>query len=188
MVARRSQSPPEADPPPRDWSNLLSFGGLAGAVVGVLLLGAALRTDAPPATPLPDAPPRSAGLIPAEDRGPAVPETTRPPEAVSPAAPATRLAGRAAADLERMSARPAGWTAQLAVLCDTKRVTALTERFGDHENYYLLPVLHGKSACFRICWNHYRTREAAASAADLPRAMRAIEARPLPKAVAEIVE
>jgi hypothetical protein len=181
--------PPEKQQTPEDWKQLLSFGGLAGAVLAILLLGALLSTDSPRTTiqaglgpPAPGAdlttptapPPETSRTTPPADRAPADP-------------PADHLARRALADLERMTGAQ-GWTAQLAVLCDAEHVGALTERFGDDDAYYLLPVLHGDTACFRICWNRYPTREQAASAADLPRAMRAIESRPLPKNIAEVVE
>jgi len=180
MAARRSEVPPDKRQTPEDWKQLLSFGGLAGAVVAILLLGAALSTDSPPTM-------IQARLGPPAPGAELTTPTAPPPEEPRTAPPADHLARRALADLERMTGAQ-GFTAQLAVLCDAEQVGVLTDRFGDHDAYYLLPVLHGDTACFRICWNRYATREKAASAADLPRAMRAIESRPLPKNIAEVVE
>jgi hypothetical protein len=180
---------PETNKKPEDWTNLLSFGGLAGAILGVLLLGAALSADPPsPRAGSPKSTAPIAERIPDQDPPPLTAEPRHAPRPALPAPRTSGLAERAAADLGRMATEPEGWTAQLAVMCDAKRVAGLTERFGEHEAFFLLPVLHGDEACFRICWNRYRTREAAAKAADLPRAMREIEPRPLPKAIAEVVE
>jgi hypothetical protein len=189
MVAQRNRKPPDEDRARDDWPRLLSFAALIVAVIGVLLLGFALRTDRPgdaaqdrhPS----DAPGRSDAL-----RATAPPDTTPPElaaELSSSSAPANRLATRAATDLERLAAIGDGWTAQLAVLCDRSRVTELLERFGDRAAFYVLPALQGDSACFRVCWSRYADRDGARRAADLPPALRAIEVHPLPKAIAEVV-
>lgn len=190
MVVQRKRTSKDEDRARDDWPRLLAFAALVAAVVAVLLLGVALRTDRPRQTAndqaLPAAPERRADV-----------RATAPPDAASselaveahpPSVPANRLATRAATDLERLAASADGWTAQLAVLCDRTRVSQLIERFGEHGPFHVLPALQGDSACFRICWNRYADRDAARRAADLPPALRAIEARPLPKAISEVVE
>ena len=189
MVAQRNRKAPDEDRTRDDWPRLLSFGALVVAVLGVLLLGFALRIDRPrDATnerdPAAAPGPRDA-MRGTEPPDPAPPELAA--DVPPPSAPANRLATRAAMDLERLAATGDGWTAQLAVLCDRTRVTELLDRFGQHAPFYVLPSLQGDNACFRLCWNRYADREAARRADDLPPALRAIEARPLPKAIAEIV-
>jgi septal ring-binding cell division protein DamX len=190
MVAQRKRTTSDEDRVRDDWPRLLSFAALFAAVLGVLLLGALLRTDRP----------REAAIdhdrTTAPERKDAVRSTAAPTAAppafaddeFPPSATAYPLAARAATDLERLAAVGDGWTAQLAVLCDRTRVTQLLERFGEHAPFYVLPSLQGDSACFRICWNRYAEREAAQRAADLLPALRAIEARPLPKAISEVVQ
>jgi hypothetical protein len=190
MAAQRNRTGDDADKARDDWPRHLAFAGLVAAVLAVLLLGVALRTDRPHDTAIErdlraepgpreavggDAPAAAVSRQLADD-------AERPPASVN------RLAARAAADLERLAASGDGWTAQLAVLCDRTRVNQLLERFGQNGPFHVLPVLQGDSACFRICWNRYARRDAAQRAADLPAALRAIEAHPLPKAISEVVE
>jgi len=190
MVAQRKRTSKDEDRARDDWPRLLAFAALVAAVVAVLLLGVALRTERPRETAIeravPTAPEWRADVRAAAPPTAASSELAR--EEHPPSAPANGLATRAATDLERLAASADGWTAQLAVLCDRKRVTQLIERFGEHAPFHVLPSLQGNDACFRICWNRYADREAARRAADLPPALRAIEARPLPKAISEVVE
>lgn len=189
MVAQRNRGSSDENRGRDDWPRLLSFGAWVVAVLGVLLLGFALRTDRPrdathqrAPTAISERPDAGHATEPREPAPPVLAADVSPPSA-----PADRLATRAATDLERIAAIGDGWTAQLAVLCDRTRVTELLERFGDRAPFYVLPSLQGDSACFRICWNRYADREAARRSADLPPALRAIEARPLPKAITEVV-
>jgi hypothetical protein len=190
MVAQRKRTSEDEDRARDDWPRLLAFAAMVAAVVAVLALGVALRTDRPRATAnertLPAAPDRGADAR-AAARPDAAPSELAV-EAQPPSAPSNRLATRVATDLERLAASEEGWTAQLAVLCDRTHVSQLIERFGEHGPFHVLPALQGDSACFRICWNRYADRDAARQAADLPPALRAIEARPLPKAISEVVE
>jgi hypothetical protein len=174
---------------PEDWPRLLSFAVLVALVVGVLLLGAILQVDPPatatiepaPAAPLEHEPP--ADLVAASESPPRAMGANPPP-----IRGADRLAARATADLARLAAPGNGWTAQLAVLCDPARVERLVDRFGDRSAFHVLPLMHRDDACFRICWNRYATRDDARGAADLPRELREIQRRPLPKSIAEVVE
>jgi septal ring-binding cell division protein DamX len=190
MVAQRKRTTSDEDRARDDWPRLLSFAALFAAVLGVLLLGAVLRTDRPREAAV------ERDLATAPVREDSVRVTAAPTaapreladEGLPPSATVNLLAARAATDLERLAAMGSGWTAQLAVLCDRTRVTQLLERFGEHAPFYVLPSLQGDSACFRICWNRYTEREAAQRAADLPPALREIESRPLPKAISEVVQ
>jgi len=149
-------------------------------VLGVLLVAAVLRTE----VPLNAAEPR----LPA----PAIPSEIRPLEPVTASESPGAIVGdpleqRAVADLEKLAGDPTGWTAQLAVLCDTERVATLVARFGEHESFHVLPSYHREQACYRICWSRYDTLEAARRASDLPAGLRALEARPLPKPITEVL-
>jgi hypothetical protein len=170
---------------PEDWPRLLTFAVLAVLVLGVLLLGAFLRVDSTATdagAPAPAGPPEPAGA--ASRR----PSPVLPASASTPARDVDGLTTRATADLARLAAAGDGWTAQLAVLCDPARVQQLVDRFGDRTAFHVLPSMHGDDACFRVCWNRYATRDEARGAADLPRELREVEPRPLPKSIAEVVE
>jgi len=186
MVAPRKSRPSE-DPSREDWSRILAFAGLAASVLGVLLVGAILRTEVPlnAAEPIPAAP----GLF--SERRPIEPVTAERSAPTEPE-PSGSILGdplerRAVADLERLAGDPSGWTAQLAVLCDSERAAALVAGFGEYESFHVLPSYHREQDCYRICWNRYDTIEDARRAGDLPAGLRALEPRPLPKPITEVL-
>ena len=167
-----------------NWRRMLGFGSLFIAVTGVVMLGALLRTSPPTAAD----PPRPASApSPAEKQAPRI---AAPPVERSPiqAAPIDALARRASADIDRLAGSGHTWTAQLAMLCDPAGATEFLERRADDPRLYLLPAIHGESACIRVCWGHYASRDAAKQADDLPAALRAMQNDPLPKAIREILE
>jgi hypothetical protein len=186
MMAPRKNTPSE-DPSREDWSRILAFAGLAASVLGILLVGAVLRTEVPlnaaePRLPAPGIPSESRPIEPATaDRAAATP--SEPPGSIVD----DPLEQRAVADLEKLAGDPSGWTAQLAVLCDTEHAATLVSRFGEHESFHVLPSYHREQACYRICWSRYDTLEAARRANDLPAGLRALEARPLPKSITEVL-
>jgi septal ring-binding cell division protein DamX len=165
-------------------SEMLPFAALLTAVIGVLTLGALMRTPGPAPPPRPVSAPVAAVGGSLLSR-PAPGRHTLPPRRKAPAA---RLAARVATDIERLADEADGWTAQIAVLCDAGRAAELIDRFGNHEALYILPSLHGDAACYRLCWNRYATRAAAKAAHDLPAGLRAVEPSPLPKSLAEVLE
>ncbi len=159
-----------------DWPHLFSFGTLLAAVIGVLLLGAMLRTEAPEAQiGRSEVPTTSSGVL-----------VAGPSEA--PHAALDRLAQRARADAGRLGSASDEWTAQLGLFCDPARVWELFEQFGDLASLHILPSLHRDQACFRICWGQYRTAAEAKAARDLPESLRRIVPSPLPKPVDELLE
>ena len=163
-----------------------------------VMLGALLRTSPPTAADPPRpasarransgvAEPGSSAPSPA---GKQAPRIAAPPVERSPvrAAPIDALARRASADIDRLAGSGHTWTAQLAMLCDPAGATEFLERRADDPRLYLLPAIHGESACIRVCWGHYASRDAAKQADDLPAALRAMQNDPLPKAIREILE
>jgi septal ring-binding cell division protein DamX len=183
-----------------DWPRLLKSAALLGAVLGVLLLGAALRTEPPRSgTVAPPLPPVDADVAePTPHVRAAEPE---PPRGVEPTPPARGTAAprvaetasdplvdRAAGDLERFAQAEGAWTAQLHLLCDRERVEGLLERFGHHSAFHVIPTLYEGRPCFRLCWNRYDTRDEARSASDMPAALRDVQPRPTAKSIREVLE
>lgn len=183
MAPQQSRTASEADRHGEDWPQLVSFGTLLAAVLGVLLLGAVLRTAVPEAdSGGGGAPTTSSGVRVA---GPRAAPRQRPTVAD---AMLDRLARRAQADAGRLGRASDEWTAQLGLFCDPARVQELFEEFGGLTSFHILPSLHRGAACFRICWGHYRTATEARAARDLPQSLRDIVPSPLPKPVDEVLE
>ena len=176
MVANRNREASDGDRG-QDWPHLVSFGTLLASVVGVLVLGAVLRTETPGAV--------EAGLTTLASSGPVASDPPRPP-----AAPASldRLAQRALADAARMGNAGGAWTAQLGLFCDAGRVQEMLAQFGDREAFHILPSLYRDEACFRVCWGRYASADKARAARDLPAQLRGVAPTPLPKSVAEVLE
>jgi hypothetical protein len=159
MTTRRNR-PAAAAEEDAGWRHLLSVGLPIGCVVGVLILGAALRVDPDPAGSLTFAASGEVEVVGGlEPLPPAIP-TTAPP------------ADRRAADLDRLATSGDRWTAQLAMLCDEAGARRLAARFPDAHELYLLPVDHGGNECWAVCWGIYGGAEQARAANDLPPALR----------------
>ena len=183
MVTRERRAASDEDRHAEDWPHLVSFGTLLVAVVGVLLLGALLRTEVPGvATGERKAPRTSSGVLVA---GPLETPQHRP---AADGATLDRLARRAEADAGRLGRASAEWTAQLGLFCDPARVRELFEQFGDQVSFHILPSLYRDEACFRICWGQYGTAAEAKAARDLPEPLRQIVPVPLPKPIDEVLE
>ncbi len=118
MVKQQSRSASDADRHGEDWPQLISFSMLLAAVIGVLLLGAVLRTEVPDAdagggeAPGPSSAVLAAGAGELRHRGP------------------DRLAQRAAADLHRLGRASGEWTAQLGLFV---RIEAVGPRKGERQ-------------------------------------------------------
>ena len=163
--------------------HLLPVGTLVGAVLGVLILGAVLRSGEAPN----GADPRPAAVSEGRSAEPTPQDRTLQAAAGRPA-DKRALAGRVEADLERMAAAGGGFTAQLALLCDAARVQQILDRFGDHRPLHVLPTFHEDRACFLVCWNRYSTPKLAKQARDLPAPLRSIQPEPLPKEISKILQ
>ncbi len=209
MAAPKDRSAVEGDGLRHEWTRVLWFVALVASVLGVLALGASLSTDPPSSVGVGPVEPQSeprlrslpAGRASADPRQ-ELPAQAEPPLDSAPAGlfgqppaapepqdpvPPDPLADRIASDLERLAPH-AGWTAQIAVLCDRVRVEALIESFGPVEPLHVLPAFQGQRPCFRLCWSRYESRQQAQAALDLPTELRAIAPNPVPKEIAEVVQ
>lgn len=171
-----------ADAPER--KHLFWAGAQVLAVVGVLILGAILSSDSPPDPVRPPVGP---------DEAPVALSAAPQPEFGASAAAlqedaAARLAPRVQRDVERLDAAGHDWTAQLAVLCDIGQTERMVRLYGADPAFYVLPKDHADQPCFRICWSHYRTRQQAKDARDLPAALRSFEPNPVPKSVEQVLQ
>lgn len=165
------------------WPDLLWAALVIGSVLAVLLLGAVLRVASPAADdPLA---PALAAAIPDGPEPPPAAARVPPHPAVQAADP---LAVRLERDLDRVAEAPSSWTAQLALLCETQRVRSFLAAHDDAgDSLYLLPAFHDDRPCVLISWGLYPNPERARAATDLPRALRAVQARPFPKRVDEVL-
>jgi len=178
MAKRRGTTEGTTDE--RHWSHLLSVGLLVGSIGCALILGAALKDDAP------------SGEEMSVDR--AVPQSVHdaPLSPLTPPAvegsPVDVATLRAEHDLDRVSGSPEHWTAQLALLCDADRVGRIVDEFGAKPELYVLPAYHDGKACFLVCWGLYDHIDGARSAGDLPAALRSALSDPYPKRLTDVFE
>lgn len=176
---------------------LISAGAVAVAVVGTLLLGAALQSDSEPdvTVELPEPTDIEIGetaldILPVEespapatavdrpDERQRTPAESRPPVTPRGADP---LAERGAADLQRLRSRGGEWTLQFASMCDPERVAALLGSLERHESFFLVPA----GDCYRLWWGRYRSRDQAVAAGDVPAELDSIPENPFPRRIAE---
>lgn len=169
-----------------DWKHLVKVGGIVTAVVGTLILGAALEIGPGERSA---APPRQLGRPTPDALEPAVAEpieaaVTEPGE---PTALET-LGERAEADYERLLGER-GWTLQFMVACDPVNVRPVHDRLASDPSLYLIPKLHEDRACFRVAWGVFPDRDAAAAATrDVPAVLAAITASPQPLPIDQVLE
>jgi septal ring-binding cell division protein DamX len=180
----KERKPDGAAAPGNRIERLFPAGVLGLAVVGVLVLGAILARDAAiqPAPASAQLAPPSGAARPAElggleliDRPSGTPTY---PAAHAASAPAHQLpqepAERATYDLRRLASAGSGFTLQLAAICDEQNVRRQLTAHGEDPRLHLLPTTIGGSACYRLCWGHYLSRDGAASAGTLPPTLRAL--------------
>jgi septal ring-binding cell division protein DamX len=163
---------------------LIAAASLFGAVLVVLTLGAALRTEPPPEeSSVPIADPRSSAPAPAEaaavpeargDTDTPAPLAQRPaavpvaPPEPRPAAAGGSLAGRARSDRDRLRGSGGRFTVQLTMLCDPDNARTAIGEFGASAKLFLLPFTYNGQPCYRLCWGSYADQEAAENADDMP--------------------
>jgi len=197
MSAKQSRGDRREDSGREAWSGVLSFVLLVGGILVVVLLAAVMRTDPPGSRLLAarDAPvmdvPTEAGVEPPDDVADPVapPSTDDPTPTLPPETVLDRMARRAGIDVERLAASTDGWTAQVGVFCDARRVESIVAEFGEQPALLVLPSYHDERPCFRVCWNRYRARDSAVRATDLPAGLRALlSGDPYPRRVTEVLE
>jgi septal ring-binding cell division protein DamX len=169
---------------------LIAAGSLSAAALGVLVLGAVLRADAPfdestvPAVAR-TLPPADTAAAPVEVASPSVERPSPRRESPPPPRPdpeAGSLEQRAASDPGRLLDGRGSYTLQLIVSCDPDNARRHLDLLEASARLFVLPVeLDGKD-CYRLCWGRYDTRNAAATAADVPAAFDS----PRVKAIAEL--
>ncbi len=177
--------------PADGWRKFVPFVGLVGAVVGVLILGAMLRSGVRDPLPVPERRPPSdeaKSLTPgpsgrAQDH---VPPTL--PASTTPDPPQlNELARRAQSDLDRLSSSRQAWTLKLATVCDPANAQRWLDQVGDESKLFFVPILIDDRACFRLSWGRFDSRDRAA-AARLPAALRSFAAvEPSPSSVEQIL-
>ena len=155
------------------------------AVIGVVLLGAWLRTeltfDESTGSLSFEHRPGGSGDRSAttESRAPAASVRKEPVQRrVAAPVPEKReatgkgLAARADADRGRLVRSGGSHTVQLMVACDPGNALRVIESAGDSVGLYVLPVSHQGKACYRLCWGSYASQTAAEAARDLPSRLR----------------
>ncbi len=164
-----------------DGKHLLASGGLVGAVIATLILGAVLR-DA-------DRGPHGTGLTVTDSRPPARSPIVQTPAMLpgSDAPSGTDIEDRAREDARRLAATGGEWTLQFLVTCVPETPAQLLNQLRGDEHLYLLPVLYNDEACLRICWGSFFTREAAVAHRRLPAALDAINPEPIPRPIRDVI-
>ena len=170
MAGRRSRRKRDNDGASEDWRHVLPVGGLIGAVLITLVVGAALRTESP-ATVL--APPRAAD-VPAATGATSV----EPRSEAASQDESVDLAQRATSDARRIRSASAAWTLQFMLACDPVNIRSRVEVLADQPDFFLLPKQHDGQSCFRLCWGRFRSREQALATTSYPRALHEITAKP----------
>ena len=164
-----------------DAKHLLIAGGLAGAVLGTLILGAVLRVE-----------PNDSGLTVIErvDSAAVDPTVESPPPAAdvqTPAAPrpsaGDRPAARAIKDAGRLSRAADRWTLQFMVTCTPQTAADVLERLAADSEMYMLPLMLNDQPCLRICWGNFASRDRAVAANGIPPALTALNADPIPRPI-----
>lgn len=153
----------------------VSAGGLAVAVLAILVLGAVRQTEET----------RAELETQAEETDMASQRREPPPRQREPVP--DLLGPRTPDDRGRLAQSGGRWTLQLAVACKPETAERLVERAGPSDRLYVLPASIEGSPCLRICWGSYASREQAALAeTGLPRRLRAELDRPAPRPVADV--
>ena len=171
-----------------DVKGVISSALLLAAVVVVIVAGMILKADATgsvtpanveatPAVALPLGSTITPEHAPAP---PADPEVWKEPETEPARAEAANpliveLAKRAEADYARLAKAKGRFTAQLLVACKPETVDRMLGLAGGSRSLYVLPIQVKDEACFRVCFGAYASSKEAASAADLPKALRGKE-------------
>ena len=97
------------------------------------------------------------------------------------------LAEQSEDDLRRIEAYGGEFTLQFINACDPSSVSDYARRFASDDRFYLLPSFENGEPCFRICWGHYASIEAARNTEDIPRSLLELADPPYPRRIAEVL-
>ena len=172
---------------PSDLRRRVQVGGVLGAVLGILLLGAALRTERPVGTPSAVAEPATASSQEAPDEAVAASAAEAPATAETFVPSPGGLTGRARTDAGRLAGAGGAFTLQFLYACNADNVRSQVETLGADRDFYLLPVEDHGRACYRICWGTFPSKEAARTARNIPPPMAALSQTPQVKSIAGVL-
>jgi hypothetical protein len=138
-----------------------TVGAPCAVVIGMLLLGAVLRSPA--------------------DGG----------QSIEALAVGTRtpvdLAARATEDALRLEEHRQGWTLQFLMACDRRNLEPLVSALDDQPALFLLRYPASERECYRVCWGHYESKAEAEHPRAYPDALSQVKAIPWATPVANVL-
>lgn len=129
-----------------------AMGGPCAVVIGMLFLGAVLRTPTDGAQPIN-----------------AEPDRKRQP---------IDLAATAAEDAERLAEHLGAWTLQFMMACERQNLDPIVEALDDQPNFFLLRYPATGKDCYRVCWGRFSSKAEAESPRAYPDVLRDVKAIP----------
>jgi septal ring-binding cell division protein DamX len=202
-TARRTKSalkPRSGNSRFQDTSDLLSVGILVGAVLVILITGAAFKIDTPAViqepAPQQALPENGSSVMESQTAGTTIPSTPPAqadvesrvsPEQDTPTMERTDVSQRAISDVDRLIASSGGWTLQFMTTRLTESAESILHQLGDDPRLYILPHSIDGEPHYRICWGDFTSRAAAVSTTEIPAALRALTVEPIPRNVGDLV-
>ena len=191
-TARRTKSalkPRSGNSRVQDASDLLSVGILFGAVLAILITGAAFKIKTPAviqeSTPQLALPENGTAVLESPAPGATIPST--PPGPDTPTMERTDVSQRAINDVDRLIASSGGWTLQFMTTRLTESAESILHQLGDDGRLYILPHSIDGEPHYRICWGDFPSRAAAVTTTEIPAALRALTVEPIPRNVGDLV-
>lgn len=157
MSPARKRSPEKAAESAAWWT----VGVPCAVVLGMLLLGAALRSSADGPQPIDI-------------------ESDRKGEPID-------LFATAAEDARRLAEDPAAWTLQFIMACERQNLEPLVAALDEQPAFFLLPYPAPGKECFRVCWGRFASRAEAERPRTYPDALRDVKAIPWATPVANVL-
>ena len=154
--AKRRKALKAEDPAP--W---WTVGGPCAVVIGMLLLGAVLRS-------------------PADGGQPIDLESDRHH-------PPIDLVSTAAEDARRLAEDSGAWTLQFLMACERQNLEPIVEALDDQPNFFLLRYPASGKDCYRVCWGRFASKSEAERPRAYPDALRDVKAIPWPTPVASVL-
>jgi septal ring-binding cell division protein DamX len=193
-TSRRKKSPLKArhrNSRFQDVSDLLSVGILVGAVLAILIAGAAFKIDDP--APADDATPSQAESdYEVIDVDPSLPAEAEPVAQLSPAPDVVAMeqrdvVQRSISDVDRLIASSGGWTLQFMTTRLTESAETIMQQLGDQHRLYILPHRIDGEPHYRICWGNFSSRADAVATTEIPAVLRALTSEPIPRNIGDLL-